>query len=628
MTTINKNINTNIIQNTYSLLNKHTITFKDAINGFEEYLINADSNKLRCFRFKFFQPIVGDNILTYMDFFVRYSLYDDISDNINVFYNFIVKYIYAYPETNKLLVKHIKLLNQNQNMILMSYAYEVDLENLYSIKDIETSFSYFILFAYQYREKYNDNYSKNNVFWELIDNSFGYIYNLTQFIEKQITYFEKLQKIRTDYSHFYKETYKNLYKSQRELYNNVIKFIKIANKIGVKLDFNLKPKTAEQLRIFYNLCLLIELPLFNNCNSPILYYKNNLSHHNSGLSESIINLYYNNLLDTSYEQNSKYTLSWRLFNTFIINSYNILSNNDSDFTTKYHNLQSINYVLYNSCDKLKKKVFYLGNNKLNENEWRHKYHNLICNLFDYFIKSYTIIDVYSKRKSSSSLDYSIYNLLIIEIKLFENIISEIPLILDIYFDKLMNFDNNQIQDLLNLMTRILCDYNFKSALSYLKSTIYRGNFILINIWDKIIGFLENDNINSDNLINNLCQNGFDYKKLDARVYKLFKKSPILIKFDKYASLDYQSLIDTLAESFGDPITGELIQNPIILPTTKQIIEKTVIYRILRENQCNPFNNLPLTIEELDKYNQTEEIKKIANQFIIDLQNAKDKIGIK
>jgi hypothetical protein len=58
------------------------------------------------------------------------------------------------------------------------------------------------------------------------------------------------------------------------------------------------------------------------------------------------------------------------------------------------------------------------------------------------------------------------------------------------------------------------------------------------------------------------------------------------------------------------------------------MEKTVIYRILYEKQTNPFNNLPLTIDELNEFNQKEETKEILNDFITNLDKEKEKLKIK
>jgi hypothetical protein len=187
----------------------------------------------------------------------------------------------------------------------------------------------------------------------------------------------------------------------------------------------------------------------------------------------------------------------------------------------------------------------------------------------------------------------------------------------------------EIFDVINILSRILTDYNFKTILIFLKNmnrynnTIDYSHFIY-NTWTQIISYLEKEEDNLEYLINKLCDNGFNYHNLDYRIIKKIKRNrQILIKFEQYASQDYQNLITHLADLFGDPITGDIITEPMILPITKQIVDKNVIYRILHENETNPFNNLPLTIKELNEYNQQSEIKEQLNQFINDFNTEKE-----
>jgi hypothetical protein len=139
---------------------------------------------------------------------------------------------------------------------------------------------------------------------------------------------------------------------------------------------------------------------------------------------------------------------------------------------------------------------------------------------------------------------------------------------------------------------------------------------------------DENNKNSDKIIFKLYQNNFNYKMLDIKLIHRLKVSNLLIKFDEYASQKYQDLINQIDDQFMDPITGDIINIPLVLPDTKQIMEKTVIYRILYEKQTNPFNNLPLTIDELNEFNQKEETKEILNDFITNLDKEKEKLKIK
>ena len=77
----------------------------------------------------------------------------------------------------------------------------------------------------------------------------------------------------------------------------------------------------------------------------------------------------------------------------------------------------------------------------------------------------------------------------------------------------------------------------------------------------------------------------------------------------------------------DPIMCCLIEDPVILPSSKNIMDKSVIVRHLLSDQLDPFNRDPLTIEKLEQYNETEEaiikleeFKDKLKEFIIDLMN--------
>jgi uncharacterized protein YukJ len=72
--------------------------------------------------------------------------------------------------------------------------------------------------------------------------------------------------------------------------------------------------------------------------------------------------------------------------------------------------------------------------------------------------------------------------------------------------------------------------------------------------------------------------------------------------------------NNIDDEFLDPITCEIIKEPMFLPDTNQITDKQVIYQILLTNPRNPFSGLPLTYEELEKYNQSNDIINKINDF--------------
>ena len=74
---------------------------------------------------------------------------------------------------------------------------------------------------------------------------------------------------------------------------------------------------------------------------------------------------------------------------------------------------------------------------------------------------------------------------------------------------------------------------------------------------------------------------------------------------KVASLDDDDDMDELTaeaekthEEFVDPLTSELMVDPVMLPNSKYIVDRKTIKQQLQNDSCDPFNRSPLTIEEV------------------------------
>ena len=74
--------------------------------------------------------------------------------------------------------------------------------------------------------------------------------------------------------------------------------------------------------------------------------------------------------------------------------------------------------------------------------------------------------------------------------------------------------------------------------------------------------------------------------------------------------------DDLPNDFLDPILFTPIKNPMILPESGIIIDRTVIMSYLLENNYDPFNRQPITFEQLEQFNSLENIKEKCLEFII------------
>jgi ubiquitin conjugation factor E4 B len=76
------------------------------------------------------------------------------------------------------------------------------------------------------------------------------------------------------------------------------------------------------------------------------------------------------------------------------------------------------------------------------------------------------------------------------------------------------------------------------------------------------------------------------------------------------STEEQDLGD-LPEEFLDPITYTLMEDPVLLPTSKVIIDRSTIERHLLNDQTDPFNRSYLTHEMLQ---EATEIKQRIQQW--------------
>ncbi len=578
-------------------LNNNKMSLNLVLTNIDNYLKNASSNQLRHFRFNILQKKQNYHI-TYLDLIVKNILKNNnnVVKNVKLLYDIITKYIYISPDSNKKFINHILYLNFESYQNIMYNSPNINLNDFYSLTNMETIFSYLILFTLNIK---NNNIKNNKLFWDLIDGSLGYLYNLIKYIDRQLYL---TQFIANDTNIMFRTELTVILLNHKNVLNN----FKLLTKkyffyIDMHLSINQKITNPDYCRIYYNI-----FNLFNDNSYRIqsVLFKN---HNNYGLSESFIKIMSDNINLYRY-----------LNKSFYLNSYILLS--DSNYIIyKFDILKSINCILEN-IKKIKSNM-----------DWNNKYHNVICKMIDYFINSFEIINIYNKAKNMNveiSDDY--YNRFILEQDLFQSIINELPRILKIYFNKNI-FEQNQIENLLIIIFRIYNNKDFKDLYnsSYSSHSYYNKNLFL-EIWNQIFIYLENkkdNNTNTDNtdfnesIYEKLVNNGFKYQELEQIFIDRINKNPVnIMRFDKYASQSYQDFINQLEDEFGDPITGEIIKTPLILPITNQIMEKNVIYKILLENPINPFNNLSLTIKELDEYNQIETNKKILTDFINRLKN--------
>lgn len=66
------------------------------------------------------------------------------------------------------------------------------------------------------------------------------------------------------------------------------------------------------------------------------------------------------------------------------------------------------------------------------------------------------------------------------------------------------------------------------------------------------------------------------------------------------------------DEFLDPIMSTLMADPVILPSSKVIVDRTTIARHLLSDQTDPFNRSPLTMDQVKPDN---ELKERINEWV-------------
>ncbi|XP_050393644.1 ubiquitin conjugation factor E4 A [Patella vulgata] len=132
---------------------------------------------------------------------------------------------------------------------------------------------------------------------------------------------------------------------------------------------------------------------------------------------------------------------------------------------------------------------------------------------------------------------------------------------------------------------------------------------------------------SDEFCQAVCNDGRSYSTdLFPKTVQVLQKigsDPIMISDflgldDKIRGLNEKTqaeddLVEDAPEEFLDPILGNLMRDPVLLPTSGTIIDRSVISRHILSDQTDPFNRAPLTMDmvvpQTDLKNKIEQWRK-------------------
>merc|ERR1712087_834340 len=81
---------------------------------------------------------------------------------------------------------------------------------------------------------------------------------------------------------------------------------------------------------------------------------------------------------------------------------------------------------------------------------------------------------------------------------------------------------------------------------------------------------------------------------------------------------------TVPDHYLDPIMAEIMEDPVLLPTSQNIMDRKVIERHIMSNDDDPFNRLPLKVEDLEPQTELKaEIQAFCSKHGIVLGGGED-----
>ena len=135
-------------------------------------------------------------------------------------------------------------------------------------------------------------------------------------------------------------------------------------------------------------------------------------------------------------------------------------------------------------------------------------------------------------------------------------------------------------------------------------------------------------INSDLIVNNLFYDKETVIKIANKLRLYTKRINIIENYERLLKIEKREIknenMNEIPDDYLDPITNEIINDVVILPSSKKKMDLSVIKKHLLYHDFAPFNRDKLCLEELEKYNKDEKIREECNQFMMSLNDWKSK----
>ena len=113
------------------------------------------------------------------------------------------------------------------------------------------------------------------------------------------------------------------------------------------------------------------------------------------------------------------------------------------------------------------------------------------------------------------------------------------------------------------------------------------------------------------------------KLSESDLYSLRDVQATLQHYFSKMSLDLTDV--DIPENLQDPIMATLLEDPVKLPGSGEWCDRKVITQHLLNDSKNPFNRAPLSLDELELYNEDPEIKKAAQNLALEAKEFLEKL---
>lgn len=608
--------NKNFTTNTLFIIIDSSPNIKEINN----ILFNISYTKLKLFNYKWF-------------------LY---KSNIGILINKINSKLFSTVNNNNLIIADNLNINSsiiffNANKYKLLFINNIDVKNLWLDRLLDHSYNY------DYTNNYNYDYE---IFMLFIINILLYSYNFIinnplkystniNFITKYIIRFIDVFVSKSIANLHIQLKELNLYTNNKEKITRIYIFLynkKFINKINIFIDNLIIRNRLDEneknilTRFLINYNNVFSYNLYENINfndtKNILY-----------LTETQFNL----LIETFI-----YNVKHNAFNLNFIN--NII--NTIVFAYNFYKYEIINenlltYFIY----------YYHDDTEIFNSE---KYINFLLDLInetntidpkikDHFNKFVYNINILCKENLEDIIIYipKINNFRIfIKLKAFNVLSSNRKYFQIVNYVNNKNFvknATNRLNKLLILIFDLVFDFkniiddivvkNIVNTFNYFLNNIINNKFNLIKckeyvalqyypkyIIKKIIHIYTE--FDSDNFINILVESQYmnieNYKYIsniiDNKTFKLY----YLLKFNKMISKMNENKIKKIPEKYLDPLTYEIMKDPVELPNSKIILDKTTILNVLIDKNIDPYDRTFLTEDMLIN---KDDLKYEINEFI-------------